>query len=86
MVQHVEEQILSHEQPVNENATKSESPVAEYESQKNIVGSVVGQGGKKVIFKDLEEKGQDSIQDLEDLGEIPEEIPDEIPEAMDKID
>ena len=41
----VEERILSHEQPMNKNVTKSESPIAEYESQKNIVGPVVGQGG-----------------------------------------
>ena len=86
----VEEKILSHEQPMNKNATKSESPVTEYESQKNIVGPIVGQGRKKVRFKDLEERDQDSIQDQEDLGKTPEktpeEIPEEIPDTVGKID
>ena len=82
----VEERILSHGQLGIKNATRAESSVAEYESQKIVVGPVVGQGGKKVRFKDLEERGQDSIQDQEDLGEIPEEIPEEIPDSEDKID
>ena len=82
----VEERILSHGQLGIKDATRAESSVAEYESQKIVVGPVVGQGGKKVRFKDLEERGQDSIQDQEDLGEIPEEIPEEIPDSEDKID
>ena len=48
---------MSHGQLGNKNATRTERPVTEYESQKNIVGPVVGQGGKKVRFKDLEERG-----------------------------
>ena len=67
---------------MNEIGTRSESTIAEYKSQKTFVGPVVGQVGKKVRFKDLEEKDQDSIQDHEDLGEIPEEIP----EMVGKID
>ena len=78
----VEERILSHKQPVNKKATKSESPITEYKSQKNIVEPVMGQGGKKVRFKDLEEEGLNRIQDQGDLGEIPEEIP----EMVGKID
>ena len=62
----VEERILSHEK------LGTESPVAERkrESQKSFVGPNVGQGGKKVRFKDLEEiipEGQYSSQDQKDL-------------------
>ena len=62
----VEEQILSHKQ------LGTESPIAERkcESQKTFVRPNVGQGGKKVKFKDSDEiipEGQDSSQDQKDL-------------------
>ena len=63
----VEERILSHEQ------LGTESPITERkrESQKSFVGPNVGQGGKKVRFKDLDEiippEGQDSSQVKKDL-------------------
>ena len=92
----VEERILSHgqlgtESPITEYEHDSaewmdtKNYIMEYGSQKIIVGPVVGQGRKKVRFKDLGERGQDSIQDWEDIGEIPEEIPEEIPDTGDKI-
>ena len=63
-----EEQILSHEQ------LGTESPDAEQKRESNglFVGPNVGQGGKKVKFKDLNENNQedkDSSQDPKDLEE-----------------
>ena len=69
----------------------TESPVAECkrESQKTFVGLNVGQGRKKVRFKDIDEiipEGQDSSQDQEELEESQKRSQKRSQESMGGID